>query len=398
MAKKPSAEAQSSLFADGNNKPVDMIDLQDLELDPENPRFGTHDGRRKDQTDILDTIVGDYGIEDVISSLAVNGYFPAEPVIGIKSKSGKKFRIVEGNRRLAACLVLAGDERAKNQPKRTESYQKLQLQHHQPPIKKIPVIWFNEGESPKELISYLGVRHLAASMPWDSYAKAAWIAQVVDEGQLSLEDISRMTGDVNRTISRLLHGFYVVSQLVQEGKFNPEAAVKKGRGSNADFAFSWVYTLLGYPYVRKWLGISDVPCPNPIPQERLNDAGTAFVRLLGNRNAKHGNPAIDDSRQISQYAAALIDKERFELLQDGYTLEEIDTALQPTNERIEESMKDAEKALTALLNLIGKSPPTSIQASNWLPRVITLRNLTTVVQHTIMKAMDVDGSRDDGQS
>lgn len=241
MAKKAAPAGQQSIFAK-DEKPIDMIELDKLELDPENPRFGNADGTKTSQIEILDSIVGDYGIEDVISSLAVNGYFPAEPVIAIKQKKSSKYRVVEGNRRLAACLVLAGEPRAKNQAKRTQSYQELQESHQQPPITQIPVIWFNEGESPKELISYLGVRHLAASMPWDSYAKAAWIARVVRDGDLSLDDISRMTGDQHKTIARLLHGYNVVDQLIKCGLFNPEASYRKGRGSNADFAFSWVPT------------------------------------------------------------------------------------------------------------------------------------------------------------
>jgi ParB-like chromosome segregation protein Spo0J len=220
------------------DNPVANVALANIDLDPFNPRFGKRNGKPKSQIEILDSVVLEYGIEDVASSLAVNGFFPAEPVICIKKKTGR-YVVVEGNRRVAACLVLAGDGRAKNHSKRTAEYQKLQAAHHRSAITEIPVISFDEGHSPKELISYLGVRHLAASLPWDSYAKAAWIAEVVKDGQLSMEDISMMTGDKNKTIARLLHGYYVIGQLVDTGNFNPEACIKKGRGSNADFAFSW---------------------------------------------------------------------------------------------------------------------------------------------------------------
>lgn len=365
-----------------------MIALDKLELDPENPRFGNVDGTKKPQIEILDSIVGDYGIEDVISSLAVNGYFPAEPVIAVKQKSSGKYRVVEGNRRLAACLVLAGEPRAKNQTKRTHSFKELQEAHQQPPITKIPVIWFNEGESPKELISYLGVRHLAASMPWDSYAKAAWIARVIEQGQLTLDDISRMTGDQHKTIARLLHGYNVVDQLVDRGLFNPEASYRKGRGSNAEFAFSWVYTLLGYPAVRKRLGIPDIPCPNPVPEDRLDDAKVVFLRLLGNRDMADGHPALEDSRQIGDYAAAIADNDRFKLVRKGYTLDQIDAELQPANERITESFDEAEKTLGELVKLVAESPPTSIQATELLPQAVKIRNMSNALQTAIMKALD----------
>lgn len=381
---------QPGLFED-TAKSVDRIALDKLELDPQNPRFGNVGGARRSQAEVLDSIVGDYGIEDVISSLAVNGYFPAEPVIAVKQKSTGKFRVVEGNRRLAACLVLAGDPRAKNHAKRTQSYKALQQQHQQPPITEVPVIWFNEGESPKELISYLGVRHLAASMPWDSYAKAAWIARVIEEGQLTLDDISRMTGDQHNTIARLLHGYNVVDQLVDRGLFNPEASYRKGRGSNAEFAFSWVYTLLGYPAVRKRLGIPDTPRPNPIPDDRLEDAKVVILRLLGNRDMPDGHPALDDSRQIGGYAAAIADDTRFKLVRKGYTLDEIDAELQPPSERVSESFDDAEKVLGELVKLVAKSPPTSLQAAELMSQATKIRNLAVALQGAIMKAINDEG-------
>lgn len=367
---------------------VVSVPLADIDLDPNNPRFGQRHGKPKTQTEILDSIVLEYGIEDVISSLAVNGYFPAEPVICIKKKTGR-YVVVEGNRRIAGCLVLAGDVRAKNHHKRTTEYKKLQLAHGQALITHVPVISFDEGKSPKELISYLGVRHLAASLPWDSYAKAAWIAEVVNNGQLSMDDISMMTGDKNKTIARLLHGYYVVGQLLATGNFNPEACIKKGRGSNADFAFSWVYTLLGYPAVRAKLRISDDPQPNPIPEDKLQDAGVVFTRLLGNREDKSvfGRPAIEDSREISAYATALADVKYFRLIKQGYTLEEAEQELQPANERLFEGISEIERLLSELVAISAKEPPTSTEAAGLLPQVVKLHNLTGSLQNNVIAAV-----------
>lgn len=372
-----------------SEKQVANIPLDKLELDPNNPRFGSTDGKSKTQSEILDTIVDEYGIEDVISSLAVNGYFPAEPIICTKRKAGGKYVVVEGNRRLAACLVLAGDARAKNHARRSANYQKMQATHGKPPIREIPVIWFEEGESPKELVSYLGVRHLAASMPWDSYAKAAWIAEVVKDGSLSTDDISMMTGDKNKTISRLLHGFYVIRQLVDTGHFNPDACIKKGRGSNAEFAFSWVYTLLGYPPSRARLGIADVPRPNPIPKEKLEDAGIVFTRLLGNREDKTatGRPAIEDSRYISDYAAALADDRYFKRIAQGMTLEEIEEELQPTSIRFAEGLDDIEKKLGELVTIVSKEPPDAGDAAKFLPQMAKISNMTESLKETLVKAL-----------
>jgi hypothetical protein len=320
--------------------------------------------------------------------LAVNGYFPGEPIICLKRRSSEKYVVLEGNRRLAACLVLAGDKRAVNQLKRTQSFKDIQKSHGRDPITAIPVIWYEEGESPKELISYLGVRHLAASLPWDSYAKAAWVAQVIKDGNLTLEDISRMTGDQHRTIARLLHGYYVVGQLIERGLFNPELAIKRGRGSNADFAFSWVYTMLGYPGARARLGISDVPQPNPIPESRLEDAKQVLTRLLGNSAmGKAGMPAIDDSREIGAYATALADENKFELIVKGYTLDDIEDELQPVHLRISDGLFEIEKLLAEMVTLVSKNPPTSNDAAKTLPQVVKLANMTSSLRDSFIHAL-----------
>lgn len=386
--KHPQTAEQQQAELPLSNKQVAEIPLEYLDLDPRNPRFGSVGGKPKSQSEILDIIVSEYGIEDVISSLAVNGYFPGEPIICVKRKNSDRYVVVEGNRRLAACLVLAGDERAINQAKRTQTFQEIQKAHGREPIRAIPVIWYEEGESPKELISYLGVRHLAASLPWDSYAKAAWVAQVINDGNLTLEDISRMTGDQHRTIARLLHGYYVVGQLVERGLFNPEFAIKRGRGSNAEFAFSWVYTLLGYPGARARLGISDTPQPNPIPESRLDDAKHVFTRLLGNSEmGKEGMPAIDDSRGIGAYAAALADDNKFELIIKGYTLDDIEDELQPVHLRISDGLFEIEKLLAEMVTLVSKNPPTSNDAAKTLPQVVKIANMTASLRDSFIHAL-----------
>src|SRR5438105_3103409 len=97
--------------------PVTQVSLENLHFDVRNPRYGPRSRRFKDETEILDEIVGSFGVRDLLSSLAVNGYFASEPLVGIKESKGDGVKIMEGNRRLAACLILASDPRARNQKK-----------------------------------------------------------------------------------------------------------------------------------------------------------------------------------------------------------------------------------------------------------------------------------------
>lgn len=78
MAKKKSAKRTSSATtAPKQSKPdsgasTQFVPLDALELDGDNPRLGADAGRFKNQTEILDAIVNIFGVDDVLSSLAVS--------------------------------------------------------------------------------------------------------------------------------------------------------------------------------------------------------------------------------------------------------------------------------------------------------------------------------------
>ena len=103
------------------NREVARIDSTNLLLDAANPRFGTQDPGRS-QTELLDHIVQQFGVDDVLSSLVVNGYFEAEPVVCRRQADSSTCVVMEGNRRLAACLILLEDQRARHQERRKAQF------------------------------------------------------------------------------------------------------------------------------------------------------------------------------------------------------------------------------------------------------------------------------------
>jgi hypothetical protein len=316
---------------DKGKPPLRMFSLDELDLDPENPRLG----RRplKGQHQVLDAIVDAHGVDDVLSSLAVNGYFASEPLVGMLSKG--RVVIVEGNRRLAACLILAGDPRAKAHEKRIARFRSLMAAHDTSPPTTVPVIL---RTSRREILAYLGVRHISSIQPWDAYAKARWVSDVLegDEG-LTIADISEMVGDQFRTVARIVEGYRVVRQLEQEQRFTPSQSSRAGRGSNVDFPFSWVYTALGYNTIREWLslGALDASAEKKAPLEKgkLDDAASLMTMLFGD-SRKDVAPNVSDSRQISDLARAVGDPVQRRRLQSGKSVEEVIEDAKPPKERV----------------------------------------------------------------
>jgi ParB-like chromosome segregation protein Spo0J len=309
------------------------ISLDHLRLDERNPRFGLVDGSRVSQTEILDFIVNTFGVDDVLSSIAVNGYFNAEPLVCRSAENGE-FVVMEGNRRLAACLILAGKEAAKNHGNLTTSYQKTHADHGGKDFNPVPCIVVEADADPKSILSYLGVRHISAAQQWDSFAKAVWIDRVVNEAGLTTSDVAEMIGDKHRTVSRLLEGFNFIKQLQREGKFLPENSQRKGRGSNTSYPFSWVYTILGYSSVRDFLNIpTEASETDLIPGNKIEDAALITRAMFGDRS-RGLSAAVEDSRELGSLASAVTDPAKIEMLRSGKKIKEIEVLTQPLEKRL----------------------------------------------------------------
>lgn len=369
-----------------------LVGLNSLLLDPDNPRFGQQ-GKGRNQEQILDLIVEKFGVNDVLSSLAVNGYFDAEPMVCRKKAESGQSIVIEGNRRLAACLIIVGDPRAANQATRTTEYSKLWNDSGCPDVEPVPCILFDESEQEAKILSYLGVRHIAASQPWDSYAKAAWVAQVVEGRGLDIPTVSKMIGDQHRTINRLLEGYYLVQQLTSKGRFSPEDSVRRGRGSVTEYPFSWVYTVLGYATVRNFLSLADGGAqPEPLPEEKLSNGRLLLRAMFGDKSSGR-NAAVDDSRQLGLLASALASPEKVRLLGQGKTLADIEVLTQPIDKRLSEGLGSVRDTLRDLIARLSEQDVDPGTAQEVLPTSTGNRKMSADLEK---KLREIVFGNDDG--
>ena len=375
------------------NREVVRIDLADLLLDGANPRFGVRDAGHS-QTEVLDHIVAQFGVDDVLSSLVVNGYFEAEPVVCRRQPDSSAFVVVEGNRRLAACLILLGDERARNQERRQALFAPRWREYGHPPINPIPALAFAPDEQQEAVLAYLGVRHIASSRPWDSHAKAAWIAKVVEAKELSIARIAAMLGDRHRTVNRMLEGYYLVDQLTKSGHFLPENSIRKGRGSVPQFPFSWVYTILGYATIREFLNLStDDAHRDPLRPPYLDGGGLLLRTMFGDR-ARGVSSAIEDSRQLGALASAFASPDKVCLLEQGKSLAETELLTQPIEKRLGESLATIRGELRDLAGRLSEQPVSEAVATAQLPASGRNRRSATELDRKLRAI--AAGEEDDG--
>jgi hypothetical protein len=376
-------------------KPVTHCYLADLHFDRRNPRFGPWADNFKDEAEILHHIAETFGVEDVLSSLAVNGYFESEPLVGIKEAGKDGISILEGNRRLAACLILDRDPRAKHQKKRQEHYGIIHAKHDYRRINPVPVIVFEGPTAAKELLPYLGVRHIVGSTDWDSFSKAAWVASVVKSRELNLDDVMQMIGDDMRQSERMLAAYYLVDQLIRTGRFDPADSIKKGRGSNAEFPFSLVYNALDNTSIWEWVGFTSPKSAlkeNPLPKNKLADAELLLLLLCGSRS-KGFQPAIKESREIRDLAKAISDPaQRLELKRGKSVAEAVVEAL-PTKERLVEGLGNVRAELQTLVGVLARARLSAADATELLPLSRDVREVAKKLNEEVLEAANQDDAR-----
>lgn len=366
----------------------DQKSISELLLDDSNPRFGELE-RGVEQSQIVDLIIDKFGIEDVVSSLAMNGFFAAEPLVCVRRDDGKLV-VKEGNRRLCACIVLSGDDRAVRQPNLTARVQNVWNRNGNPAIEPIPVLIFEkDGPAADKMLSYLGVRHIAAAQPWDSYAKASWVAKITDETGMPVSKITEMIGDQHSTVVRLLEGYRFIRQLIEKSEFRPEDSQRKGRGSVTEYPFSWVYTILGYKATRDFCGLGEKISErqDPIPVDKLPNAATVVQAMFGNRSTGR-SAAVVDSRQLSDLAKAFVDADKVALLKSGTDLVTVLDVTKPIETKLDENLSQVRSILSDLVSTVSETPPSLDTAKQHTGTSVKVRSLAADLAKRLKEITD----------
>jgi hypothetical protein len=388
------ADSKEKTPTEKPSHPVNLCYVEELQFDLRNPRYGAGAAKIATEREALDHIVETFGVDDVLSSIAVNGFFESEPLVGIQLENEKGIKILEGNRRLAACLILTGDERAAGQKRLQEQYSKIHAENGRKRVSPIPVIIYKGKNAIKEVLPYIGVRHIVGFLEWDSYAKAAWVDQVLRDHKLTLKEVMEMLGDKNATAPRMLAGFRFVNQLITAGQFRPDQSQRKGRGSNPEYPFSWVYTALDNPPIREFVGFIEkdgTPAEKPVPENKLENAGWVMKFLFGDKN--HGVPAVvEDSREIGELAKAVRDAGLCSRLKEGRPLRLVIEEARPSGERLQEGFQ---KVADNLKDLIGLIVPGSLKSETALGLVEPAKAVSNLARKALSDLRSIAAGEDD---
>ena len=205
-----------------------------------------------------------------------------------------------------------------------------------------------------------------------------------------------MIGDQHGTSPRILEGYYFVNQLIARDRFQPAQSHRRGRGSNPEYPFSWVYTTLGYNNVRTFVGMNgrDEPKENPVPDNRLDNAQRVMRFLFGDKQKKI-EPVVPDSRQISELAICLESSKKVRQLEQGKSVLEVMRLHRPTADQLSDGLFAATESLNEVWRVIGERSVSITAAEAVLPDAKEARRLAGKIYTELRGIIDRDGEDGD---
>jgi hypothetical protein len=320
----------------GRKRPQIDIPVDRLHLDPQNPRLPLESQGAK-ESELLRVLYTDFNLDELADSMARNGYFDEEPLVAIPTNiavslvrggtatpprqdyldfindTSTHFIVVEGNRRLATAKMLL--EEALRVRLNIRSWPSLGRTVADD-LRVLPAIVYPTRD---EVVPYMGVRHIVGIQKWDIYARARYIAKMVEEKKLTLEGIQEQIGDRQNSARKNYVCYKVLQQVQDEFDFDTRTAQSQ---------FSLLLLSLGQGGIKRFLGLppkwSDIRIDHPIAKKYMPNLKKLYIWMYGEGDKK---PVIEESRDITRYLSSVVESEeavayleRTGRLQDSYDL------------------------------------------------------------------------------
>lgn len=380
----------NNILGAGRKRPLLNIPAEQLFLDPLNPRL-PEDAQNKKEADICYSLYRYFDIEELAYSIAENGYFDEEPLVAIPqnlpsqfedmsyeelsistdyknfiSQTTTNFYVVEGNRRLSTIKLLLNNNLRVELKIRTFPEINDAVRDD---ISILPVIIY---PSRKEVLPYLGVRHISGIKKWEPYAKARYIASMVEKGY-SIDDIQKQVGDRSNSARKI----YLCYQLIETAKYEFDLDTQK-----AENFFSYLLLASGQGAIKDYLGIEkrlqDVDLNNPIPKNKLENLKNIFSWLFGENSEKL--PVIKESRDItSKLAPVLRSNDSTDYLRHTRDLEQAYELSDGEEELLRKNFVKANKLLRQSLGYIKRENLDSITSE-----LVSIKELIDSIENIIL--------------
>ena len=242
-------------------------------------------------------MLADASLLELMASIATQGYFPGDPLLIAPAEDSPKptyspdaaYRVVEGNRRLAALLLLT---RRIVAPRRRKSVEQLVKDAEGHDLEAVPAVLFARRD---DVLEYLGFRHITGIKEWDPLEKARFLSQLRERGtkagkRPSNTELARSIGSKGPYVGRLLASLNALERL------SKSRALSTADLTIDDVPFSLLVAALNHDAIVKHLlklDRADDPELTGVSTRGLNRLGKwLFVKR------KDGRTALGDSRNL----------------------------------------------------------------------------------------------------
>lgn len=315
-----------------NFKPQDFEVIR-LEFDHDNPRLKEY-GIEASTTDeeILKILWDAMDVMELVQSIAASGFFQHEALI-IAKEHGKNV-VIEGNRRLAALKVLLNPSIANEHGWEIPEISAKARED----LQEVPAIVSTRKDSWR----YLGFKHVNGPAKWTSYAKAAYIAEVHREFDVSLSDIAQQIGDRHSTVQRLYRGLMVLDQAEKAKVYDREDCY------GPRIYFSHLYTGLDYEDgIGKFLSLApkEKETDTPVAKSKEKELGELCVWLFGSKKEKRPPVVVKQNPHLRMLNSVVANRESLAALRKGLDLTKAFEISRPPENVFEEALFAAKREL-----------------------------------------------------
>jgi hypothetical protein len=336
MAKTTAKPKQSApSLPEGKPQPVT---LENLEFDPENPRTVERLGRNASQAKIEEFLMGgEMKAGELVPSFMANGYIPYEPLIVRPLSRTGKFHVVEGNRRLAALRSMRDS---------TDADAKRAFSEHG--LSRVPCLVFEGTE--RQLLAYLGLRHLSKTKDWTTAAKGAFVERILrastdPDPAERLREAGRLTNASTSALRLTLLTRRLFDQANALGLSLPTS------GADNETIFWHLGDAIRRSNTKSYLKLQENPDPLEVPAYDENRFEKLVTWLYGNPKTKQA-ALITSIRDIPDLNSCLGDSRSIRALENGYSLaealEELEAAGATVASHLERAKKSIQRAGTGL--------------------------------------------------
>jgi hypothetical protein len=283
---------------------IEFRNISELVFDPENPRLPkklrTHGTT---EADILDWMLEQENIIELMGSIAEKGFFSAEPLLIVKNKKINKYDVMEGNRRLAAVMLLNEPNKA---TKKSDTIKEIIRQANPNTIEpEVPTILFHDK---KELQIFLGYRHITGIKAWNALSKAKYLKNLQSILGFTNKDdefrhLAKIIGSNVSYVKSLLKGL-AIYEVIEDREF-----FKIPNLDETSVDFGVLYTAVGRENISLFVGI-DMNAPNPVSKVKIKELQELTTWMF---KSEDGNTRLGESRHI-KLLDAILDKKNPEAL------------------------------------------------------------------------------------